>query len=157
MIDLSIFRVSVAIAILAYATYTDIKTRTVPPKAWVVMGIAGIPLLIIDGIYNGHLLLLLFIVALVSSLAYLGYRLGVYQGGDAKGFMALSILCPSMVIGTIFNAFILFSVIFIWAILLTQKVPQRLPFMPAIFGGFIFRWILGTNLIWYTIHQLSLI
>lgn len=83
--------------ILLYASYTDIKTRHASNYLWIIMGGAGVALLIIQYIYFGfgtsvyYLIFIPIIIALMYALFQL--RL-IFGGADAKAMMALAVLVP---------------------------------------------------------------
>jgi len=82
--------------LLAYASYTDIKTRRAPNTLWVIMAIVGVILLIIQYLEGGfpNLWYLVFIPIMIA-LMYLFFQMRLLFGGaDAKALMALAILVP---------------------------------------------------------------
>jgi preflagellin peptidase FlaK len=82
--------------LLAYASYTDIKTRRAANILWVVMAIVGIILLIIQYLDGGfpNIWYLVFVpIMIVLMYAFFQMRL-LFGGADAKALMALAILVP---------------------------------------------------------------
>jgi len=99
MVDVALLdgiRLIIGIILLAYASYTDIKTRRAPNILWVIMAIVGVVLLIIQYIEGGYpnIWYLIFIPAMIG-LMYLFFQMRLLFGGaDAKALMALAILVP---------------------------------------------------------------
>jgi preflagellin peptidase FlaK len=82
--------------LLAYASYTDFKTRRAANILWVVMAIVGIILLIIQYLDGGfpNIWYLVFVpIMIVLMYAFFQMRL-LFGGADAKALMALAILVP---------------------------------------------------------------
>jgi archaeal preflagellin peptidase FlaK len=82
--------------LLAYASYTDIKTRRAANFLWVIIGVVGLILLIIQYLDGGfpNIWYLVFVPIMIA-LMYLFYQLRLLFGGaDAKALMALAILVP---------------------------------------------------------------
>ena len=93
---LDIIRFILGAAILGYASYTDIKTRRAANFLWLIMGIGGGILLIIQYIYSGfdNQFYLIFIPLMIG-FVYLLFQLRlVFGGADAKALMALALLVP---------------------------------------------------------------
>jgi preflagellin peptidase FlaK len=82
--------------LLAYASYTDIKTRRAANILWVIMAIVGAILLFIQYLDGGfpNLWYLVFIPIMIA-LMYMFFQMRLLFGGaDAKALMALAILIP---------------------------------------------------------------
>jgi len=97
-IYLDITRLFVGIAILGYASYTDIKTRRASNLNWLVMGAIGGILLAIQYFTVGfdNIYYLIFIPIMIG-LVYLLFQMRlIFGGADAKALMALAILVPVM-------------------------------------------------------------
>jgi len=96
-IVLNIARLLVGAIILAYASYTDIKTRRASNMLWVIMGIVGGVILVLqffltDAFEGGGVYYLVFIPVMIG-LVYLMFQLRlIFGGADAKALMALAIL-----------------------------------------------------------------
>ncbi|HEC86618.1 MAG TPA: hypothetical protein ENI49_01945, partial [Thermoplasmatales archaeon] len=93
---LDIARFIAGVAILGYASYTDIKTRMASNALWIIMGLLGAVLLVIQyftvGIENPiQLLFIPILIVIVYVLFYIGI---IFGGADAKAIMALTILTP---------------------------------------------------------------
>jgi len=93
---LNILRLITGTVLLAYASYTDVKTRRAANILWVIMGIVGIILLGIQYLDEGfpNIWYLVFIPIMIA-LMYLFFQMRLLFGGaDAKALMALAILVP---------------------------------------------------------------
>jgi preflagellin peptidase FlaK len=99
MVDATILnsiRLITGTILLAYASYTDIKTRRAANILWVIMGIVGAILLVIQYIDGGfpNIWYLVFIPIMIALMyAFFQMRL-LFGGADAKALMALAILVP---------------------------------------------------------------
>jgi preflagellin peptidase FlaK len=99
MVDAAILdgiRLITGTVLLAYASYTDFKTRRAANILWVVMAIVGIILLIIQYLDGGfpNIWYLVFVpIMIVLMYAFFQMRL-LFGGADAKALMALAILVP---------------------------------------------------------------
>jgi preflagellin peptidase FlaK len=82
--------------LLAYASYTDIKTRRAANILWILMALVGGILLIIQYVEGGYPnIYYLFFIPLMIALMYLFFQMRLLFGGaDAKALMALAILIP---------------------------------------------------------------
>jgi preflagellin peptidase FlaK len=114
---LDIMRLVVGIAILSYASYTDIKTRRASNLLWVIMGSFGGILLIVQYFTIGFDdIRLLLSIPLMIGFFYILFQLRlIFGGADAKALMALSILVP---LKPIIESFPFFNAlpIFTWTI-----------------------------------------
>jgi preflagellin peptidase FlaK len=93
---LDTIRFITGIVILFYASYTDIKTRRASNILWIIMGVIGAILLIIQYFTTGfeNLYYLLFIPIMIG-LVYVLFQLRlIFGGADAKALMAIAILVP---------------------------------------------------------------
>ena len=93
---LNVIRLMTGTILLAYASYTDLKTRRASNILWVIMGLVGIILLIIQYLGGGfpNLWYLVFIpIMIVLVYAFFQLRL-LFGGADTKALMALAILVP---------------------------------------------------------------
>lgn len=93
---INIARLIIGIFILSYASYTDIKTRKASNILWLIMGSAGLILIIIQyytiGFENN--MYLLFIPIMIGLFyVFFQFRL-LFGGADAKALMAIAILAP---------------------------------------------------------------
>ena len=88
-------RVFLGVAMLAYASWSDVRTREVSDLTWVVFGGLGLMLDFYE-VAAGRLTPLSLAVPVLSSTALsfaLGY-LGLFGGADFKAFVALALLQP---------------------------------------------------------------
>ncbi|HWR27786.1 MAG TPA: A24 family peptidase C-terminal domain-containing protein [Candidatus Thermoplasmatota archaeon] len=99
MVDVTILnaiRLITGTVLLAYASYTDVKTRRAANILWVIMAIIGAILLLIQYLDGGfpNIWYLVFIPIMIA-LMYLFFQMRLLFGGaDAKALMALAILVP---------------------------------------------------------------
>jgi preflagellin peptidase FlaK len=99
MVDAAILdgiRLITGTVILAYASYTDIKTRRAAKILWVIMAIIGIILLVIQYLEGGFpIIWYLVFIPIMIALMYAFFQMRLLFGGaDAKALMALAILIP---------------------------------------------------------------
>jgi preflagellin peptidase FlaK len=99
MVDVTILneiRLITGIVLLAYASYTDVKTRRAANMLWVIMAVIGAILLLVQYLDGGfpNIWYLVFIPIMIA-LMYLFFQMRLLFGGaDAKALMALAILVP---------------------------------------------------------------
>ena len=94
LLDMS--RLFIGSIILAYASYTDLKTRLASNYLWVMMGIIGGIILVIQYFTVGFTnpMYLIFIPIMIG-LVYILFQLRlIFGGADAKAIMAIAILVP---------------------------------------------------------------
>jgi preflagellin peptidase FlaK len=90
-----------AVPVLGWAAWRDVRTRRVPNETWYPLVVAGVVALLWDlaMVPASGLAPLLFRGALslgiVVPLAYLLWRIGGFGGADAKALMALALLFPT--------------------------------------------------------------
>ena len=97
-IYLDIARLLTGSIILFYASYTDIKTRMASNMLWVIMGIIGGLLILVQYFTIGfeNLYILIFIPIFIG-LIYLLFQMRlIFGGADAKALMAIAILVPTI-------------------------------------------------------------
>lgn len=95
--SLDITRLIVGIAILSYASYTDIKTRRASNILWLIMGSIGAILLVIQyfTIGFGDRTNYLIFIPIMIGLMYVLFQLRlIFGGADAKALMAIAVLVP---------------------------------------------------------------
>ncbi len=94
---LDILKILFCTPFLLYSCYSDIKTRRVENKLWLVMVAIGTSFIINDiWIYGSdYLFLMLVSTGLVFVFVYLLFQFGVFGGADAKSLIALSLIIPS--------------------------------------------------------------
>jgi len=89
-------RFLLGVIILTYASYTDIKTRRASNINWLIMGVAGGILLLIQYITVGfeNPYYLIFIPIMIGFVYVLFQLRLLFGGADAKALMAIAILVP---------------------------------------------------------------
>jgi archaeal preflagellin peptidase FlaK len=135
MVDTTILngiRLITGTVLLAYASYTDIKTRRAANILWVIIGIVGAILLVIqylDGDFPNIWYLAFIPIMIVLMYAFFQMRL-LFGGADAKALMALAILVPIQPLIGVFPLWPSFLpgswIIFANAILLFLFIPLSL-------------------------------
>jgi preflagellin peptidase FlaK len=93
----------VAVPVLGYAAYRDVRTRRVDARLWVPLAVVGVVALALDlsragtTTFTGERLLLRAGVSLglVGTLGYLFWRLGAFGGADAKAIMVIALCFPA--------------------------------------------------------------
>jgi len=93
---LDITRFFIGLIILSYASYTDIKTRRASNLLWLIMGLIGAFLLVIQYVTIGfeNVLYLAFIPIMILFIYVLFNLKLIFGGADAKALMAVAILTP---------------------------------------------------------------
>ncbi len=94
---LDILKVLFCMPFLLYSCYTDIKTRRVTNKLWLVMLAGSVFFVLYDIMTEGvpYLLRLLISAGLIFALVYILFQLGSFGGADAKSLIVISIILPS--------------------------------------------------------------
>lgn len=92
--ELEHVRIILAVAMLGYAAYADIRYRQVRNIVWVVFGGVGLALVPLAE-DSGAALVNAGISALAVPVALLVYRFGMFGGADAFAIAALSVLAPA--------------------------------------------------------------
>jgi preflagellin peptidase FlaK len=93
----------VAVPVLGYAAYRDVRTRRVDARLWVPLAVVGVVALALDlsragtTTFTGERLVLRAGVSLglVGTLGYLFWRLGAFGGADAKAIMVIALCFPA--------------------------------------------------------------
>jgi Flp pilus assembly protein protease CpaA len=75
--------------IMAYAAYTDIKTRRADNRLWYIIGVIGLFINILN--FN---MFMLFTISTFFVLAMVGFYFIKMGGADAKAMLSLSIMYP---------------------------------------------------------------
>jgi preflagellin peptidase FlaK len=93
---LDIIRFFIGTIILSYASYTDIKTRRASNILWLLMGLIGAIILVVQYVTTGfeNIFYLLFIPIMIMFMFVLFNLRLIFGGADAKAIMALAILAP---------------------------------------------------------------
>lgn len=89
-------RVTLAIAVLTYASYSDYKTREVDNRVWTLFAPAGLALVLIELFFSGFADLWLYGLSfgLTSLFAVLLFYAGGFGGADAKALMCIALALP---------------------------------------------------------------
>jgi len=93
---LDILKILFCAPFLIYSCYSDIKTRRVTNKLWLVMLAGGSPFILYDIYSEGFVYLphLFISVGLIFMFVYLLFQMGTFGGADAKSLIVLSIILP---------------------------------------------------------------
>ena len=96
MIETDMFSAIFCAIILIYACYSDLKTRSVTNKLWLLMIAVGIPIAVYNIFIYGIPYLICFItsVSFTFVLSYLFFRFYIFGGADAKSLICISVLIP---------------------------------------------------------------
>jgi preflagellin peptidase FlaK len=94
---MDIFRVVLALIILAYACYSDIRKRSVSNVVWLVMAGAGIAFAGYGAIVQGMSFLIPLVLCAIITIAvsYAFFRLGLFGAADAKALICIVLLFPT--------------------------------------------------------------
>ncbi|HDJ66759.1 MAG TPA: A24 family peptidase [Nitrososphaeria archaeon] len=90
-------RIALVLATMLYSSYSDWVSREVDDKVWIVSGIIGGILTILDLILTWsfrYLILTLISIGIGCGFAYAFYYFGFYGGADAKAVMVISVSLP---------------------------------------------------------------
>jgi preflagellin peptidase FlaK len=93
---LDVIRLITGTVLLVFASYTDLNTRKAPNTLWILMGIVGIILLIVQYLDGGfpNIWYIIFIPIMIA-LVYMFFQMRLLFGGaDTKALMALAVLVP---------------------------------------------------------------
>lgn len=87
---------ALALAVLAYASYSDVKTREVSDFVWFIGCPAGLALSLFEALTGGvSATALLLSAGLSACLAALLFRLGLFGGADALALLFLGLTVPA--------------------------------------------------------------
>ncbi|MCD6522737.1 MAG: prepilin peptidase [Candidatus Diapherotrites archaeon] len=103
----------IAIAGLAYASYTDIKQRIVSNELVLLLLVSGVVLHAIESFATRSIMPLLFSLAasiMMFLFSYALWRIGAWAGGDVKLFTALAALLPMPFVGSVPSFYFIFPV-----------------------------------------------
>ncbi|MEN3000124.1 MAG: A24 family peptidase [Acidilobaceae archaeon] len=85
--------------VMIFAGISDIRTREVDPRLWLLAGIPGAPLALLTAVSEPFMYFLsLLLSLLVVAAAYVLYRLCIIGGGDVLAMLFIAVISP---IGTI--------------------------------------------------------
>lgn len=94
---LDILKILFCMPFLIYSCYSDVKTRRVTNKLWLIM-LAGGSFLVFNDIYTlgfTYIPRLLISAGLIFFFVYIIFQLGTFGGADAKSLIVLSIILPA--------------------------------------------------------------
>ena len=87
---------AVCISFLSYATYSDLKTRTVPNELWGVFFVVSLPIVIYNIVIWNAVLFQTVIAMIVMYIAMYGlFQLKAFGGADAKALLGLTFIYSS--------------------------------------------------------------
>jgi archaeal preflagellin peptidase FlaK len=94
---LDILKILFCTPFLLYSCYSDIKTRRVTNKLWLMMLAGGSLFIAYDIWFYGidYLFRMLVSTGLIFIFVYLLFQIGVFGGADAKSLIVLSLFFPS--------------------------------------------------------------
>ena len=107
---------------LAFASYTDLKTRTVKNYIWLIMILAGLAIAAARWIYTAEIVTTVFSCAGTFLISLAFYISKIFGGADSKAMICVSLLIPKNVSAsltplfpfTVFlNTFILLGVLYL--------------------------------------------
>nr|MDO8081730.1 A24 family peptidase [Candidatus Freyarchaeota archaeon] len=87
----------VCIIPLAFASYSDWKTRTVKNQIWLIMTIAGLIIAAARWIYTAELITTIFSYVTTFLISLVFYIIKIFGGADAKAMICVSLLIPKNV------------------------------------------------------------
>ncbi|HIH44404.1 MAG TPA: peptidase A24 [Candidatus Methanoperedenaceae archaeon] len=94
---LELFKILFVIPFLLYSCYSDLRTRRVSNRVWLVMLAIGIQFTLYDlSVYRlPYLYVLAFSAGFIFVFVYLLFEFGAFGGADAKVLIVLSIIIPA--------------------------------------------------------------
>jgi len=94
---LDILKVLFCVPFLLYSCYTDIKTRRVTNKLWLVMLSGSAFFVLYDIVTKGtpYIIFLFLSAGSIFVLVYILFQIGTFGGADAKSLIVLSIILPA--------------------------------------------------------------
>jgi len=89
-------RLIIGVSILAYASYSDMKTRRAANILWIILAAIGLILLLIQFVLFGfeNMLYLIFVPIMIGLMYVLFQMRLIFGGADAKALMSLAVLAP---------------------------------------------------------------
>lgn len=94
---LDILKVLFCIPFLLYSCYSDIKTRRVTNRLWIVMLAGGAFFVLYDIMTKGtsYIIFLFLSAGSIFILVYILFQIGTFGGADAKSLIVISIILPA--------------------------------------------------------------
>ncbi len=115
--DLNQLRIIAAIAMLGYASYTDVTKREISDYVWIVFGALSVILLFLEPQF-WEALTNVGISLIVAPIVLIIWRLGMFGGADAFAIIVLALLVPQITMSentitsfTIFTNAVIISII----------------------------------------------
>ncbi|MFB0556692.1 MAG: A24 family peptidase C-terminal domain-containing protein [Dehalococcoidia bacterium] len=95
--ETDIYRLAFTLLVLAYASYSDMKKRSVSNIVWLLMVVVGIAFAGYYTVVQGTSFLIPFILfaTITGAVSYIFFRLGLFAAADAKALICISILFPT--------------------------------------------------------------
>lgn len=95
LIDLNQLRIIAAIAMLGYASYTDVAKREISDYVWIVFGALSIVFLFLEPQF-WEAFTNVGISLIVAPIVLIIWRLGMFGGADAFAIIVLALLVPQI-------------------------------------------------------------
>ncbi len=95
ILDLNQLRIIAAIAMLGYASYTDVTKREISDYVWIVFGALSVVLLFLEPQF-WEALTNVGISLIVAPIVLIIWRLGMFGGADAFAIIVLALLVPQI-------------------------------------------------------------
>lgn len=95
MVIIPIIKIILSLTMLAHTSYLDVRYREVDPKIWLIFGVLGGILTVIEIFTNKHMLITVIVnVVLGLVIGIISYVLGLFGGADFLCLFILSIIHP---------------------------------------------------------------
>lgn len=92
-------RIILALSMLGYATYSDLRNREINDFLWIIFGAISVVLIFFASDVI-HLLTIVGISLIIAPVAIVIWRLGFFGGADAFGLVVLAALVPEFSISS---------------------------------------------------------
>ena len=93
--DINLLRITLAIGMLGYASYTDVIKREISDFVWVIFGAVSVVLLIFEPNLSDALINIGFSL-IVAPMVLIIWRIGFFGGADAFAIIVLAALVPQI-------------------------------------------------------------
>ena len=93
--DINLLRITLAIGMLGYASYTDVTKREISDFVWVIFGAVSVVLLIFEPNLSDALINIGFSL-IVAPMVLIIWRIGFFGGADAFAIIVLAALVPQI-------------------------------------------------------------
>ncbi|MEM4247295.1 MAG: A24 family peptidase C-terminal domain-containing protein [Candidatus Woesearchaeota archaeon] len=89
-------KIALSLVILAYASWSDYKTREVTNRAWAIYAPTALALTLAELLLNDTAKLLPYAIsfAVTAAIAFLLFYTGAFGGADSKAFMCIALALP---------------------------------------------------------------